>query len=131
MGGRVPDVVASGLLDMFAPTPSEVARDTVTAPLEETRGARAGGGAGGRGGRGARVRSCEGAPWAVVTRGSVRRNGARRSLASGRTFQHRSPLSRFSRSARGESLLGRNVTVTFLGTVHPAPGRHSSYRRAP
>ena len=35
MGGRVPDVVASGLLDMFAPTPSEVARDTVTAPLAD------------------------------------------------------------------------------------------------
>ena len=31
MGGRVPD--ASGLLDMFAPTPSGVARDVVTARL--------------------------------------------------------------------------------------------------
>ena len=33
MGGRVPDVVASGLLDMFAPMPSGVASDTVTARL--------------------------------------------------------------------------------------------------
>ena len=73
MGGRVPDVVASGLLDMFAPTPSGVARDVVTARLADP------------------------------------------------------PK---SRSLRAASRTFTSCQFLFSGTAR-APGRHSSYRRAP